>query len=130
MDDELGAIVRNRPLDVPGVAIGLTIDDETRFLVDGVTNVDQGLPIDSFTLFQLGSVTKTFTATAALVLVDRGALSLDGLVSRELEPLELGDAAATLTLPRSPDSPRGLAGRLDALQCSSDSAMRARSANW
>src|SRR5580704_17597378 len=91
-------MVRVRPVDVPGVAVGVTIGDETHFVTDGVTNVDHALPVDSATLFQLGSVSKTFTATAALALVDRGVLSLDGLVSRWLDSAELDDAKATLTV--------------------------------
>jgi len=96
--NELDDMVRGRPVDVPGIGLSVTIGDETRFVTDGVTNVEHALPVDSSTLFQLGSVSKTFTATAALALVDRGVLSLDGLVSRWLDPADLGDAAATLTL--------------------------------
>jgi CubicO group peptidase (beta-lactamase class C family) len=96
--DELDAIVRSRPVDVPGIAIGVAIDGETRLVTDGVTNVDHALPVDSGTLFQLGSVSKTFTATAALALVDRGVLSLDGLVSPWLQDVDFGESAATLTV--------------------------------
>ena len=98
MFNELDEMVRSRPVDVPGVALGVSIGGEAHFVTDGVTNVDHALPVDSATLFQLGSVSKTFTATAALALVDRGVLSLDGLVSRRLDPADLGDAAARLTL--------------------------------
>jgi CubicO group peptidase (beta-lactamase class C family) len=37
-----------------------------------VTSVENPLPVDEGTLFQLGSTTKTFTATALLRLVDQG----------------------------------------------------------
>ena len=98
MDGELDTIVGDRPLDVPGVAIGLTIDGEAHAVTDGVTDAERPAPVDGSTLFQTGSVTKTFTATAALALVDRGALALDGLIAPELDGVDLGEAAATLTL--------------------------------
>ena len=82
-------MVRSRPVDVPGVALGVSIGGEAHFVTDGVTNVDHALPVDSATLFQLGSVSKTFTATAALALVERGELSLDGCVSRWLDAVDL-----------------------------------------
>lgn len=52
-----------------------------------------GGPATSRTLFQAGSISKTFTAVAALRLVERGALSLDG------------DVRQTLTSWKLPDSP-------------------------
>lgn len=57
-----------------------------------------GNPATAHTLFQAGSISKTFTAMAALRLVDRGVLSLDG------------DVRQILTSWRLPDSPL-LAGR-------------------
>ena len=98
MDGDLDTIVRGRPLDVPGVAIGLTIDGEAHVVTDGVTDVDHPSRVDGSTLFQTGSVTKTFTATAALTLVDRGVLPLDGLIAPLLDRVDFGEAAATLTL--------------------------------
>jgi CubicO group peptidase (beta-lactamase class C family) len=62
---------------VPGVALGLLLDDVEHTAGFGVTNVDNPLPVDEDTLFQVGSITKTFTATAAMRLVDQGRLDLD-----------------------------------------------------
>src|SRR4029078_6919921 len=42
----------------------------------GVTNVDYPLPVQVDTLFQVGSTTKTFTATAVMRLVEQGKLDL------------------------------------------------------
>ena len=49
-------------LDVPGVAVGVAMGEETHVAVHGVTNVDEPLPVDAGTLFQIGSTGKTYTA--------------------------------------------------------------------
>ena len=59
---ELDAFVANRmaELKVPGVAIGVIAGDQEHAQGFGVTNVDHPLPVDTDTLFQIGSTTKTF----------------------------------------------------------------------
>lgn len=90
------AVTRRR---VPGVAIGLFQDGIEHTAAFGVTNVDHPLPVDADTLFQVGSITKTFTATAAMRLVDEGRLDLDRPVRAYLSDLRLADpdAAAAVT---------------------------------
>jgi CubicO group peptidase (beta-lactamase class C family) len=58
---------------VPGVAVGVLRDGEEFTAGFGITNFDHPLPIDADTLFQIGSTTKTFTATLAMRLVERFA---------------------------------------------------------
>lgn len=73
---------------VPGVAAGvLAADGTTVFASHGVTNVEHPLPVDEHTLFQVASVTKTFTSAAMLLLVESGDVSLDDPVSRHLPSL-------------------------------------------
>ncbi|MCP6324359.1 beta-lactamase family protein, partial [Klebsiella pneumoniae] len=44
----------------------------------GVTNKEEGgIPVTANTLFRIGSLSKPLTATAIMVLVDRGILNLD-----------------------------------------------------
>ncbi len=57
---------------VPGVAVGILHDGETAAAGLGVTNVDHPLSVTDETLFQIDSITKTFTATAMMRLVDMG----------------------------------------------------------
>ncbi len=80
---------------IPGVAFGVSIDGEQ--LVDGlgVTNVDHPLAVDADTLFQIGSITKTVTGTAAMRLVEQGRLDLDTPVRHYLPDLQLSDANTT-----------------------------------
>lgn len=67
-------------LGVTGVAAGVLIDGRERYAFSGVTSVENPLPVDENTLFQVGSTTKTFTATALLRLVDQGLVDLDAPV--------------------------------------------------
>ena len=62
---------------VPGGSLGITCDGRDFARGFGVTNVNHPLPVDENTLFQVGSTTKTFTATALMRLVEAGKLDLD-----------------------------------------------------
>ena len=48
-------------LNVPGVAVGVAIGQETHVAFHGVTNLDEPLPVNAGTLFQIGSTGKTYT---------------------------------------------------------------------
>jgi len=88
-------------LHVPGVAIGILRGDRLQEMTCfGVTSVENPLPVDSETLFQIGSITKTFTATAIMRLVEAGRLDLDVPVRQYLPELYLSDAvvSASITL--------------------------------
>ena len=52
---------------------------------DGVTDSQTGAPVTRHTLFQAASTSKPVTALAALKLVERGVLHLNGDVNRELK---------------------------------------------
>lgn len=85
---------------VPGVAVGVLCDDEETAEGFGVTSVENPLPVNDTTLFQIGSITKTFTATAVLRLVEQGKLDLDVPVRTYLPNLRLAseETAARVTL--------------------------------
>jgi CubicO group peptidase (beta-lactamase class C family) len=87
-------------LHVPGVALGLIHGQQTYTAGFGVTNLENPLPVDPGTLFQVGSITKTFTALAAMRLVERGRLDLDAPLRTYLPGLRLKDksVAANVTL--------------------------------
>jgi len=79
---------------VPGVAIGMLRAGAIDVAGFGVTSVDNPLPVDGDTLFQIASVTKTMTATVVVRLVERGALDLDAPVRRYIPAFRLRDPAA------------------------------------
>jgi CubicO group peptidase (beta-lactamase class C family) len=84
-----------KPAGVPGVAVGI-IKGKQRFVEGfGVSSVDHPLKVDENTLFQIGSITKTFTATLAMLLVEQGKLALDTPVRRYLKDLKMKDPRAT-----------------------------------
>ncbi len=80
-------------LDVPGVAVGILNGGGEEYAFFGVTSVENPLPVDAETLFQCGSTTKTFTATAIMRLVDQGLVELDAPVRRYVPELELLDSS-------------------------------------
>ena len=85
---------------IPGVAVGVWMDGREMYAWQGVTSIDNPLPIDQHTLYVLGSVTKTYTATALMRLVAEGRVELDAPVRRYVPELRLADerAAAEITV--------------------------------
>jgi CubicO group peptidase (beta-lactamase class C family) len=80
-------------LAVPGVAAGIYQAGREEYSFHGVTSIENPLPVDDGTMFQLGSIGKTYTATALLRLVERGELELDAPVRRYVPELRLKDEA-------------------------------------
>lgn len=72
--------------DVPGLAIGLVTGDRLVYGKGfGVRSKSGGLPVDTHTLFQIGSTTKAFLAATVAVAVDKGKLRWDDRII-DLEP--------------------------------------------
>jgi CubicO group peptidase (beta-lactamase class C family) len=84
----------------PGAALGILADGREVHATFGMDRVEGGVPVTADTLFQIGSITKTFTGTAVMRLVDEGALDLDATVRTYLPDLRLEneDVAARVTL--------------------------------
>ncbi len=85
---------------VPGVAVGILYQGEISTAGFGVTSVENPLPVTPETLFQIGSITKTFTTTAILRLVDQGKLALDAPLRKVLPEFRVAseEASAQATL--------------------------------
>lgn len=80
---------------VPGAVVGIMHEGETQAAGVGVTNVDHPLPVTAETLFQIGSITKTFTATAMMRLVEMGKLDLDVTVRTYVPAFKVADESAS-----------------------------------
>jgi CubicO group peptidase (beta-lactamase class C family) len=78
-------------LQVPGVAIGIWHKGKEYADGFGVTNVEHPLPVTPDTLFQTGSISKTFTGTLMMRLVEQGKVDLDTPVKRYIKDLKLQD---------------------------------------
>ena len=87
-------------LEIPGGILGIMHEGKEQIVGLGVTNIENPLPVTADTLFQAGSITKTFTATAAMRLVEQGLLELDAPVVAYLPDLRLADrdTAAKVTM--------------------------------
>jgi CubicO group peptidase (beta-lactamase class C family) len=68
---------------IPGVALAV-LRDEKIILAKGygLANVEHQVPVKPETIFQSGSMGKQFTATAVMMLMEEGKLSLDDKISK------------------------------------------------
>jgi CubicO group peptidase (beta-lactamase class C family) len=78
-------------LDVPGVSIGVWHNNQEFSAGLGITSVDNPLPVTPDTLFQIGSISKTFTGSLLMQQVEKGRLDLDAPVRTYLPKLQLAD---------------------------------------
>ncbi|MFC6162307.1 serine hydrolase [Kribbella jiaozuonensis] len=81
---------------VPGATLGILrvrpgVEDELVEAATGVLNKDTEVATTTDSVFQIGSMSKVWTATLALQLVDEGLLELDAPISQVLPELQLGD---------------------------------------
>ncbi len=73
---------------LPGVSIAIVQDGKVvRAKGYGMANVELSVPATEKTVYQLASVTKTFTAAAIMMLVEEGKLGLDDKISKHLTDL-------------------------------------------
>ena len=92
-NDEVEAIVTKaiRPMmtqyKMPGMAVGVTIDGRHYVFDYGVASKATGKRVDASTLFEIGSITKTFTASLASYAQLTGKLSLHDPVSADFPAL-------------------------------------------
>ena len=84
---------------VPGAAWAVLHDGEVVDGAAGVLSRATGVEATADSVFQVGSITKLWTATLVMQLVDEGLLDLDAPVRSHLPDLVLGDeeAAAAIT---------------------------------
>ena len=85
---------------VPGATLGIWFDGQEILAAHGVLNSATGVPVTTDSLFQVGSITKIWTATMITQLIDEGLLSLDTAVSQVLPGVRLGasDVGAQVTV--------------------------------
>ncbi|MCD4533622.1 serine hydrolase [Nocardioides sp. cx-169] len=88
---------------VPGAQLGILrlspqTEDELVTASYGVLNVETQVPTTDGSLFQIGSISKVWTATVAMQLVDEGLLELDAPIVEVLPELRLTDPDVTKTV--------------------------------
>src|SRR5712691_13322824 len=72
---------------VRGATLGLWLDGQQYLAATGVLSTATGVPVTTDTLFQIGSITKPWTATMIMQLIDEGNLSLDTTIAQVLPGL-------------------------------------------
>ncbi len=73
------------PADEPGAAALVARGGEVEFLgASGTANLELGVPLAPEMVFEIGSITKQFTAVAIMMLMEEGKLSLDDPMTRFL----------------------------------------------
>jgi len=83
---------------IPGLSVGISVDGESYIFTYGVMSKSTGQPVTAETLFELGSISKTFTATLATYAEANGHLSLSGRVKDYLPGMKgtaFGDVTVT-----------------------------------
>lgn len=76
---------------VPGASVAVYADSRLAEAATGVLNVETNVDVTPDSLFQVGSVTKSYTASIVMQLVDEGRLDLDEPVIASLPELRLAD---------------------------------------
>jgi CubicO group peptidase (beta-lactamase class C family) len=90
---------------IPGLAVAIVKDDKVVYARGfGVRNSETREPVTPRTIFGVGSVTKSFTATSMAMLVDEGKMRWDAPVKDYLPYFQTYDPYVTAVL-----SPRDLA---------------------
>jgi CubicO group peptidase (beta-lactamase class C family) len=88
---------------IPGAQLGLLRlhadgPDELIQAATGVLNTTTGVPATTASLFQIGSISKVWTTTVVMQLVDEGRIDLDAPVVDTLPEFRLSDPAATASV--------------------------------
>lgn len=99
LDSELATLAAR--YDVPGVAVGVLVGDEVVEAAAGVLSLNTGVEATPESVFQVGSITKIWTTTLVMQLVDEGLLSLDEPVRSVLPAFAVvSESASTSITPR------------------------------
>jgi CubicO group peptidase (beta-lactamase class C family) len=85
---------------VPGAALGIWADGQEVLAAAGVLNRATDLAVSTDSLFQVGSITKPWTATMIMQLIEEDRLSLGTTVAQALPGLRIGtgDVAGRITV--------------------------------
>ena len=80
---------------VPAAAVAVVIDGEIIDHAVGVLSTSTAVEATPESVFQIGSITKVWTATLVMQLVDEGLVDLDEPIRTYLPEFRLGDDSAT-----------------------------------
>ncbi|MEU7004728.1 serine hydrolase domain-containing protein [Nonomuraea sp. NPDC046570] len=87
-----------REHDVPGAVLGVLVGDEVHAAASGVLNRATGVATTTDSLFQIGSITKVYTATVVMRLAEQGRIDIDRPVRELLPEFRVSDPETTQAL--------------------------------
>jgi len=85
--DQQATLLMNKH-DIPGMAFGIIIDGKSHFYHYGLADKKAKIPVSKNTLFELGSISKTFAATLASYSVLTGSLALEDTADKYIPYLK------------------------------------------
>lgn len=94
LDERVPALLEQ--FQVPGAGVAVRIGDAEFATGYGVTNLEHPLPVTGDTIFQIGSISKTFVGVIAAQLEKEGLLDIDDPVAPLLADLGLLDGRITM----------------------------------
>ena len=84
---------------IPGLSVAVTDAERTRYLgTFGLSDISAAVPVSADTLFQIGSISKSFTALSLMTLVERGKADLHEPVKTYLPWFEVRSDHPPITL--------------------------------
>ena len=98
--------------DVPALSMAIWQDDRLYKGAAGVLNIETGVLADTDSIFQIGSISKVFTASLIMQLVDEGRINLDQPVKTYLRDFHVAcpDATESITVRQLLCHTSGMAG--------------------
>ncbi|MFN2527069.1 MAG: serine hydrolase domain-containing protein [Actinomycetota bacterium] len=96
LQNELDLLARKHR--VPGAVLGVLDNQRITTGATGVANRDTGISVTPDTLFQIGSITKVWTATLVMQLVDEGLIDLDQPARTYMPHLRFADEKASASI--------------------------------
>jgi len=83
---------------LPALSMAVWKDGTLHKAASGILNIDTGVEATTDSIFQIGSITKVFTASLIMKLVEEGRVDLDKPVKQYLRSFQVADRKATETI--------------------------------
>lgn len=92
VEEHLPALIAK--YNVPAASVGILADGDVRLSAAGILNENTGVTADVDSVFQIGSITKVWTTTLIMQLVDEGKLDLEAPIRTIVPDFVIADDAA------------------------------------
>lgn len=97
---------------IPALSVAILFNNEAYSAASGILSINTGVKATTDSIFQIASISKLFTASLIMQLVDEGKLELDVPVKQYLRDFTLADSGAAdqLTVAQLLDHTSGIPG--------------------